>query len=121
MAFDVAPLLCPFTVTSDIFMLKKVIAKTHYNNVGLNVLDNAPLVVYQVTLAGHWLIMGFKTDSSPVDARLSKMEAAIKNIVFFTATGNLAVNQLEVATIVTVKVTSTKEAKWTTIDALPTP
>jgi hypothetical protein len=36
--------------------------------------------------------MGFKTDSSPVDARLSKMEAAIENIVSFATTGNLVVN-----------------------------
>jgi hypothetical protein len=25
------------------------------NNAGLNVLDNAPLAVYQVALAGYWL------------------------------------------------------------------
>jgi hypothetical protein len=43
MALNVAVLLCPFTVTLDIFMLKKDTAKTHYNNAGLNVLDNAPL------------------------------------------------------------------------------
>jgi len=52
------------------------------------------------------------------------MEAAIENIMFLTAVGNLAVNQLterEVAAVVTTKVASTKEAKWTTIDALPTP
>ncbi len=53
MAFDVAPLLCPFIVVSDIFTLKKDIAKTHYDNVGLNVLDNTPLMVYQATLVGH--------------------------------------------------------------------
>jgi hypothetical protein len=47
MALAIAPLLCPFTVVSDIFMLKKDIAKTHYINIGLNVLDNAPLAVYQ--------------------------------------------------------------------------
>jgi hypothetical protein len=46
MALDVAPLLCPFIVTSDIFTLKKDIAKTHCNNPGLNILDNAPLAVY---------------------------------------------------------------------------
>jgi hypothetical protein len=46
MALDVAPLLCPFIVVSDIFMLKKDTAKTHCNNAGLNVLDNAPLAVY---------------------------------------------------------------------------
>jgi hypothetical protein len=50
MAFDATSLLCPFTVVSDIFTLKKDIAKTHYNNTGLNVSDNAPLAVYQVTL-----------------------------------------------------------------------
>jgi hypothetical protein len=36
--------------------------------------------------------MGFKTDSSPVDAWLSKMEAAMENIMFLMATGNLAIN-----------------------------
>jgi hypothetical protein len=46
MALVAALLLCPFIVASDIFTLKKDIAKTHYNNTGLNVLDNAPLVVY---------------------------------------------------------------------------
>lgn len=64
----------------------------HCNNAGLNILDNAPLAVYQATLAKHWLVMGLKTDSSPVDVWLSKMEAAIENIVFFMAVGNLAVN-----------------------------
>jgi hypothetical protein len=49
-------------------MLKKDIAKTHYNNVRFNVPGNAPLAVYQAALAGHWLLMGFKTDSSFVDA-----------------------------------------------------
>jgi hypothetical protein len=38
-------------------------------------------VVYQVALAGHWLVMGLKIDSSPIDTWLSKMEAAIENIV----------------------------------------
>jgi hypothetical protein len=47
----------------------------HCNNVGLNVPDNAPLAVYQATLVEHWLVMGLETNSSPVDARLSKMEA----------------------------------------------
>jgi hypothetical protein len=89
---DVTSLLCPFTVASDIFTLKKDIAKTHCNNVGLNVPNNAPLVVYQVALAGHWLIMGFNIDSPPVDVRLSKMEAAIENIMSFVTVGNLAVN-----------------------------
>jgi hypothetical protein len=116
MVFDVAPLLCPFIVTSDIFTLKKDTAKMHYNNVGLNVLDNAPLAVYQATLAEHQLVMGFKTDNSPIDARLSKMEATIKHIVFLTAIGNIAINQLmerEEAAIVTTKVTSMEEPKWT--------
>jgi len=67
MALAVTPLLCPFTVALDIFTLKKDIAKTHYNNVGLNIPNNAPLAVYQVALAGHSLIMGFKTDCSPVN------------------------------------------------------
>jgi hypothetical protein len=67
MALAVTPLLCPFTVALDIFTLKKDIAKTHYNNVGLNIPNNAPLTVYQVALAGHSLIMGFKTNCSPVN------------------------------------------------------
>jgi hypothetical protein len=67
MALATAPLLCPFTVASDIFTLKKDITKTHYNNVRLNVPNNAPLAVYQATLAGHWLVMGLKTNSSPID------------------------------------------------------
>jgi hypothetical protein len=67
-AFNAALLLCPFIVALDIFPLKKDTIKTHYNNVGLNVLDNAPLAVYQATLVEHRLIMGFKTNSSFVDA-----------------------------------------------------
>ncbi len=120
MALVVASLLCPFIVILDIFMLKKDIAKMHCNNVGLNVPKNAPLVVYQVALAGHWLVMGFKIDSSPVDARLSKMEVAIENIVSLTTASNLTVNQLmerKAATIVTTKVVSTKKPKWTTVMA----
>jgi hypothetical protein len=64
--------------------------------------------------------MGLKTDNSPVDARLSKMEAAIENIAFFTAAGNLAVNQLmerEVVVDITIKVASTEEPKWTMVMA----
>jgi hypothetical protein len=92
MALATASLLCPFTVASDIFMLKKDTAKTHCINVGLNVPDNAPLAVYQAALAGNWLVMGLKIDSPPIDARLSKMEAAIENIASLTAAGNLVVN-----------------------------
>jgi hypothetical protein len=109
MAFIATPLLCPFILTLDIFTLKKDIAKTHSNNVGLNILHNAPLAVYQVALAGHWLVMGFKTDSSPVDARLSKMEA----IVSLAAVGNLVVDQLmehEVPTVAFLE-----EPKWTMV------
>jgi len=68
MTFNATLLFCPFTTVLDIFMLRKDTAKQHYNNVGLNVLDNASLVVYQATLAEHWLVMGFKTDNSLVDA-----------------------------------------------------
>jgi hypothetical protein len=120
MALDAAPLLCPFTVASDIFTLKKDTAKTHCNNIKLNVPDNAPLEIYHAALARHWLVMGFKTDNSSVDARLSKMEAAIKNIVSLVATGNIAVNQLmerEAATAITTKATSVEEPKWTTVMA----
>jgi hypothetical protein len=92
MALNATLLLCPFTVALDIFTLKKDIAKTHCNNSGLNVPDNAPLAVYQPALAGHWLIMGLKTDSSPIGAWLSKMEAAIDNIAFLAAVGNLVIN-----------------------------
>jgi hypothetical protein len=45
MVLVVAPLLCPFIIMSNIFTLKKNIAKTHYN-AKLNVPNNAPLVVY---------------------------------------------------------------------------
>jgi hypothetical protein len=67
MALNAALLLCPFTIVSDIFMLKKDTTKMHYSNVGLNIPHNAPLAVYHVDLAGHWLVMGLKTDSSPID------------------------------------------------------
>jgi len=120
MALNVTPLLCPFTIALDIFTLKKDTAKMHYSNAGLNVPDNAPLAIYQIALAGHWLIMGLKTDSSPIDTRLSKMEAAIENIVSLTTASNLAVNQLierKATTIVITKATSAKEPKWTTMMA----
>jgi outer membrane receptor for ferrienterochelin and colicin len=73
-------------------------------------------VVYQATLAEHWLVMGLKTNDSPVDTWLFNMEAAIENIVSFAVVGNLAINQLmehEAATTVTAKVASSKEPKWT--------
>jgi hypothetical protein len=60
--------------------------------------------------------MGLKTDNSHVDVQLSKMEAAIENIVSLTFDGNLAVNQLmecEVATVIIAKAMSTEEPKWT--------
>jgi hypothetical protein len=46
MAVDVASLLCPFIIVSNIFTLSKDIAKQHCNNAGLNIPDNASLVVY---------------------------------------------------------------------------
>jgi sporulation-control protein spo0M len=116
MALNATPMLCPFTIASDIFTLKKDIAKTHCSNVELNVPDNAPLTVYQVALARYWLVMGLKIDNSLVDTRLSKMEATIKNIVSLTAVSNLGVNKVierEATTTVTTKVTSAKEPKWT--------
>jgi hypothetical protein len=64
--------------------------------------------------------MGLKTDNSPIDTRLSKMEAAIKNIASFTTASNLVVNQLierKATAIVTTKATSAKEPKWTTVMA----
>jgi hypothetical protein len=60
--------------------------------------------------------MGLKTDSPPVDVRLSKMEVAIENITFLVVVGNLAVNQLmerETAMAITAKALFTEEAKWT--------
>ncbi len=92
MVFNAAPLLCPFIVALDIFTLKKDTTKTHCNNVDLNILDNAPLAVYKVALARHWLVMGLKIDSSFVNAQLSKMEMAIENIASLVAIGNLMVN-----------------------------
>jgi len=117
-------LLCLFITVLDIFTLKKDIVKTHYNNAGLNVLDNASLVVYQATLAEHLLVMGLKTNNSPVDAWLSKMEVDIENIASFAAVGKLAVNQLierEAITIVIAKVAFAKEPKWTTMMAKNVP
>jgi hypothetical protein len=64
--------------------------------------------------------MGFKTDNSPIDTRLSKMEAAIENIASFTTASNLTVNQLierEATTTVTTKATFAEEPKWTTVMA----
>jgi len=64
--------------------------------------------------------MGLKTDSSPVNARLSKMEAAIENIASLTVVGNFAVNQLmerEAATAITTKVAFAEEPKWITMMA----
>jgi hypothetical protein len=104
----------------DLFTLKKNTPKTHYNNVELNIPDNAPLAIYQATLPGHWLVMGLKTNISLVDTRLSKMEAAIENITSLTATSNLAINQLmerKAATIVTTKAASGEEPKWTMVMA----
>jgi hypothetical protein len=46
MALDAALLLCSFTILSDIFALRKDIAKQPFNNVGLNVPYNASLAVY---------------------------------------------------------------------------
>ncbi len=63
-------------------------------------------------------MMGFKTNSSLVDLRLSKTKVTIENIVFLTAARNLAVNQLmEHKVAMTTKVASTKEPKWTTMMA----
>jgi hypothetical protein len=53
MALDDAPLMCPFTTSSDIFTLKNDIVKQHCNNVRLDALDNASLAIYQGALAGH--------------------------------------------------------------------
>jgi hypothetical protein len=74
MVLDATPFLCPFITALDIFTLRKDIAKQHYNNILLNVLDNASLAVYQLAFIGHWLVMGLKTNNSLVDTWLSKME-----------------------------------------------
>ncbi len=120
MALATTPLLCPFIIASDIFTLKKDIAKTHCINVGLNIPDNAPLVVYQAALAENWLLMGLKTDSSHVDVQLSKMEAAIENIASLVMAGNLAVKQFmerEAVVAITTKAMPIDEPKWTTMIA----
>jgi hypothetical protein len=60
--------------------------------------------------------MGVKTDNSPVDVWLSKMEATIENIASLVATGTLVVNQLmerKVAVALTTNVV--EEPKWTTM------
>jgi UDP-3-O-[3-hydroxymyristoyl] glucosamine N-acyltransferase len=78
------------------------------------------MVVYQVALVGHWLVMGLKTDNSSIDMWLSKMEAAIENIAFLAAVGNLAVNQLmecKVAAVITTKAASKEAPKWTRVMA----
>jgi hypothetical protein len=120
MVFVATPLLCPFTIVSHIFTLKNDIAKTHFNNARFNVLGNAPLTIYQATFVGHWLIMGLKIDSSPINAQLSKMEAAIENIASLAAASNLVINQLmerEATLAITTKAASTEEPKWTTMMA----
>ncbi len=120
MTLATAPLLCPFIVASDIFMLKKDTAKRHCINAKLTVPDNAPLAVYHAALAGKWLVMGLKIDSPPIDARLSKMEVIIENIASLATISNLTVNQLmehETTMPITTKAVSTKEAKWTTVMA----
>ncbi len=122
MALNATLMLCPFTVALDIFTLKKDTAKTHCSNIRLNILNNAPLSVYQVALARHWLVMGLKTDSSPVDTWLSKMESTIENIMSLTAANNLAVNKLieckaTATATVTTKATFAEEPKWTTMVA----
>jgi hypothetical protein len=64
--------------------------------------------------------MGLKTDSSPIDAWLSKMEAAFKNITSLMADGNLMVNQMmerEALAIIIAKVASVEKPKWTTVMA----
>jgi hypothetical protein len=49
-------------------------------------------VAYQTALAGHWLVVGLKIDSSFIDMRLSKMKVAIENIASLAVVGNLVVN-----------------------------
>jgi hypothetical protein len=64
--------------------------------------------------------MGLKTNSSFVDAQLSKMEAAIENIASLPAADNLTVNQLmerKAAIVITAKVAFVVDPKWTTVMA----
>jgi hypothetical protein len=64
--------------------------------------------------------MGLKTDNSPIDARLSKMEVAIENIVSLTIVSNLMVNQLmerEVVAVITAKFAYANEPRWTIVMA----
>jgi hypothetical protein len=64
--------------------------------------------------------MGLKTNNSPIDMWLSKMEATIDNIVFFATVGNLAVNQLmecDAPVVVTTKAASAEEPNWTMVMA----
>jgi hypothetical protein len=120
MALATALLLCPFIVALDVFMLKKDSAKTHCINAGLTVPNNAPLAVYQAALARNWLVMGLKTDSPPIDVRLSKMEVVIENIMSLATASNLAVNRFmehETTMAITAKAVSMEEAKWTTVMA----
>jgi hypothetical protein len=101
-------------------MLKKDTTKTHCINVGLNVPNNAPLAIYQAAITRNWLVMGLKTDSPPIDARLSKMEVVIENMASLAVADNLAINQLmerETAMAITAKVVSTEEVKWTMVMA----
>jgi hypothetical protein len=117
MALDSTPLICLSTTASGIFTLRKDIAKQHYNNAELNVPNNASLAIYQATLVGDSLMMGLKTDISPVDARPSKMEATIKNITTFVV---IRVNQLmerDAAPTLTTNAVSIEKPKWTTMMA----
>jgi hypothetical protein len=64
--------------------------------------------------------MGLKTNSSPVDVRLSKMEVVIENIASLANASNLVVNQLmecEATAVVTSKAVFTEEPKSTTMMA----
>jgi hypothetical protein len=59
--------------------------------------------------------MGLKTNNSPPDAQLSKMEVAIKNIMSLVAAGHLTVNQLmehKATLAITAKAVSMEEPKW---------
>ncbi len=64
--------------------------------------------------------MGLKTNSSPIDVQLSKMEVTIENIAFLAAVSNLANNQLmehKATMALTANVTSAEKPKWTTVMA----
>ncbi|CAM6078743.1 unnamed protein product [Sphagnum tenellum] len=115
MAFNVASLLCPFIVALDIFMLKKDTAKMHCNNVELNVLDNAPLIVYQAAVAGHWLIMASKPIVHLLTRTCPKWRQPLRTLGLSRLLTTLQSMECEMTAVAIPKAMSTKEPKWTKV------